>query len=137
VVSIQATALTYLAVVWGGVAAGLAGVAAGAVSRAAPVVVARLAAGQATGTGFGAWFVGHVSRTSVAVAAIGALSAIVALGVVGGADIALGGLAGWGIGVGLGLAIVRLRGQVDGDALGASVELTVAATLVLCVVLGS
>ena len=136
VVSIDAVALAYLATIAGGLAAGLACVVAGAASRAVPVILARLAAGRATGSGFGAWFVGRVSRFSVAAAAI---TAVVVIGVVGW----LGGVRRrrwWRGGTrrsasALGLGIVRLRGQVDGDVFGASVELAVAATLVACAVI--
>jgi adenosylcobinamide-GDP ribazoletransferase len=133
VLAIDAIALTYLAAIGGGAAAGLACVAAGAASRVVPVVVARLDARESTDSGFGAWFVGRVSTGSAATAAMVTVVAIVAIGVLGGAALAIGGLSGWGIGTVLGLAIVRLRRQVDGDALGASVELTFAVTLVACV----
>ena len=137
VISIDAVALAFLATTSGGLAAGLACVAAGAASRAVPVIVARLAAGRATGSGFGAWFVGRVSRFSVAAAVITAVVVIGVAGWLGGWAIGVGGATGLAIGAALGLGIVRLRGQVDGDVFGASVELAVAATLVACAVLAS
>ena len=40
------------------------------------------------------------------------------------------GLVGGLVGVGLGLGLVRVRGRLDGDVLGAGVELAFAATVV-------
>ena len=96
VLAIDAIALTYLAAISGGAAAGLACVAAGAASRAVPVVVARLDARRSTGSGFGAWFVGLRLDGFGGCGRDVALGAIVAVGMAGGAALAIGGWRGGG-----------------------------------------
>jgi adenosylcobinamide-GDP ribazoletransferase len=108
-------------------------VAAAGVARSVPVFLARLV-GPADGSagvdgsdgsdGLGAWFAGHVTSVDAAIAivtvallvgivAIAATSVLAAATVVGGV-----------IGTALGRAVAARRGGLDGDAFGASVELT-------------
>jgi adenosylcobinamide-GDP ribazoletransferase len=122
----------------GAVYAGLACVVAGAVSRLVPAVVARLARLEAVEGGLGAWFVRRTSTRDVAI--VVATCVVIALAssiVAGGAELIAAGLLG-GIGAtALSLVLVRLRHQLDGDLLGASVEITFAMTLFAAAVLAA
>jgi adenosylcobinamide-GDP ribazoletransferase len=134
VIALEAVALSMLVTGLGSVVAWLAAVVACAASRAVPVVIALLAAGRAGREGSGAWFVRQVDGVTAAVA----VGLAIALGVV--AWLASGGVAPWvaiagtGLGGALGLVVVRIRGQLDGDGLGASTELAFAAALVVTAV---
>ena len=138
VLGIDAAALADLLVERGLAVTGVACVVAGVVSRVVPVVLARIGATATPDGGLGAWFVRRTSILDVAVAVVTGL-AIVAGGAlaIGRPEFALaGGLAGAGS-VGLGAALVRVRGQLDGDLLGASVELGVATTLLVTAVIAA
>ena len=116
--------------------AGLTCVAAGAASRAVPVVVVGLARSRATATGLGGWFAEWT--TAADAAAAGAISVLVTVAcalVVHDWTLVGAGLAGGLGGVGLGLALVRVRGQLDGDLLGATVEMSFAGTVLAAAVL--
>ena len=134
VVALEAVALTELVGSLGAVTAWLTAAAACSASRAAPVLIALLAAGRAAGEGSGAGFARQVDGGAAGVA----IALVVAVGVV--ASLASGsvvpGLAtvGAGLGVVLGLLVVRARRQLDGDGLGASTELAFAAALVMTAV---
>ena len=133
VLAIQVAALASLAVLPGGggpVVAGMACVAAGSVSRALPVVVVLLRGDAIGRVGLGAWFaerVGVVDGVSATVSA--AVVAVVAVLLVGAIAFGAGIAVGAAIGVGIGLYLVRARRQVDGDILGATVELGFAAVV--------
>lgn len=132
VLGLESTSLALLVVDGRPLVAGLACVVAAAVSRAVPVVLGRLTRDYATGSGLGGWFavrattaasavaVGSTLLVGLAVAVLLGSSVLAAAGVIGG----IGGLA-------IGLWLVRLRGQLDGDLLGASVELSFALSLVV------
>jgi adenosylcobinamide-GDP ribazoletransferase len=117
--------------------AAIAVLAAVAASRAAAAVAPLLARGVgAWRDGFGGWF---AERTS-AVASLVAAASAAAIGLAG--ALAVGGptplaaaLGGLGIGVAATLVLRRLRGAMEGDALGAVVELAFAGAL-LAAVLG-
>jgi adenosylcobinamide-GDP ribazoletransferase len=133
VLGTQVTALATLAGVAGDrgpLVAGIACVAAGAVSRALPAVVVLLRGDVVSRVGLGAWFAERVRPVDGAIATLTA--SVVAAGatwMVGaiafGAAVAVGAIAGLAIG----LSLVRARRQVDGDVLGATVELGFAATV--------
>ena len=131
VVAIEASALAAIATAGGAASAAGALLIAAVTSRTVAVVTTASERTRAAPDGFGAWFAARV-RPGVALGAaiiaglIGAAVAVL-LGTVG---IAIGGVAGAAVGIGIGAVIVRWRGQLDGDALGAVVELTVAAVLV-------
>ena len=129
VVAIEAVALVELLAGVGRLDAWLAAIAACAASRAAPVVVAFVAADRAAAEGSGAWFARQVRGRTVAIAV--ALVILVALltGLAGGVVGALGAPVGAALGIGLGLVVVRARGPLDGDGLGASTELSFATAL--------
>jgi adenosylcobinamide-GDP ribazoletransferase len=130
VVGIQVVALAGLASSAGGPVAGAAFVAAAVVARALPVIAVVLARSRVERAGFGGWFAARVRPADAVVALSLATVLIVGLAViVGSLIVVLGGLIGAVVGLALAGLIVRGRGQLDGDGLGAIVELTVAATL--------
>ena len=136
VIAAQVAALASLTTRPGPLSAALTLIAAGAASRALGVVVVRTWRSRAPADGFGSWFAGRVSSRAVVVAAGTAASVAIGAGAILGAPllavgVALGTLAG----LGMAAAIIRVRGQLDGDAMGAAIELTAAAILVAVAVL--
>jgi len=119
-----------------GVAA-LACIVAAAGSRVVPVVVVALPVGQPAGQGLGAWFAAGTGRTS-ALLAVGSALAIALLAMAVAARPALlgGALGGVVLATVVGGGLARARGGLDGDGLGALVEIAFAAILLLTV-LGS
>jgi adenosylcobinamide-GDP ribazoletransferase len=118
--------------------AGSAVVVAMVVARCVPVVTVRLDHRQAApDSGFGAWFAGQVHPRDVVVAVILAAVSVAAVGVVAGSVLpGIWALAGLSLGVLVSLAIRAMRRGLDGDGLGASIELTVLATLATAAVVG-
>jgi adenosylcobinamide-GDP ribazoletransferase len=131
VLATEVAALAGLASSSGGWLAGAALVVAATVARTLPVVAVQLAPGRVPPDGFSGWFARRVGQVDgvVAVLLAAALTAGVALAV-GSVVVALGGAAGAIAGLVIAGAIVPLRGQLDGDGLGAIVELTFAAALI-------
>ena len=131
VLGIEAASLALLAIDASPLAAGIACVAAGAVSRGVPVILVRVARRRAPPDGLGGWFAARTTNVSVSLvvgsAAVLCLAGAFVLG--SPAVLAAGGVGGIG-GVTLGMGLVRTRGQLDGDLLGAGVELSFALTLV-------
>ena len=128
---LDAAALATLASATSGWLAGLALVVAAVGARTIAVVAIVVERRRIAADGFGAWFAARVRPP----AAIGAMLIAVAIGAVlaviaGSPALAIGGLAGAAIGLGLAHGITTWRGQLDGDGMGAIVELTVAAILV-------
>ncbi len=132
VLGLDVVSLATLAGTLGAAVAGLACLAGGAVSRAVPVVVGRIARSSATGVGLGGAFVQQLTAADAVIASSTALAVagIAALGA-GSSPVLLGSLVALPVGVGLGLAVVHVRHQLDGDGLGAAVELSVAAMLLV------
>lgn len=131
VLGVQVAALvSLLATPDGPRVAAAACVGAAAMARAVPVVGARLWRRHARGDGFGSWFATRV-RMGDAVMAVVIATAVAALAAEVAGSVALG--VGLGFGAGLGVLvlgwIVWRRDRMDGDGLGASVELTVALAL--------
>ncbi len=111
-------------------------VVAGTVSRLVPVVLARLVTSRRPRSdGLGGWFIDRVSSLDAVVAVVSGVAVVALAAVVAGSAIPAVG-AGGGLAVGLlaGAAIAAGRGQLDGDGLGASVELTLATTLAACAI---
>jgi adenosylcobinamide-GDP ribazoletransferase len=130
VLGIEVVALAGLASSAGVPIAGAVFLVAAVVARTLPVVAVVFAPQRADAAGFGGWFAARV-RPADAVVAV-AIAALVGLGLailVGSAVVVLGGCIGAAAGLAAAAIIVRGRGQLDGDGLGAVVELTVAATL--------
>ena len=133
VLATEVTALASMAVLPGGSGpqvAALACIAAGAASRALPVVVALLRGDAVSRVGLGAWFAERVSVVDGVVASLtAAVVAVIAGVLVGAVAFGAGIAAGAALGLGAGLILVRTRRQVDGDVLGATVELGFAAVV--------
>ena len=112
-------------------------VVAGAGSRAFAVGVAFVARGRAVGDGMGARFAASVSSVAVFVAGGSALAlSVLAVPAVGPIP-ALALIGGVAVATVLVAAVVRARRQLDGDGLGATVELTFSAILLAGVVAAS
>lgn len=127
----EIAALGSLAGTVGAVATGCALTAVAACSRILPLVVARLA-GRAVADGLGGWFAQRISAAAVLVAGVSALSIVLAGAWLAGPGswvviVATGGTALIGAIVAAG--IVARRGGLDGDGMGAIVELSVVAGL--------
>lgn len=113
---------------------------AGAGSRLLPVLVAALErpADEALATaGSGAWFARQVRLTDVVAATALALAITVVVSLIVGSWLpAVAGAAGVALGLGASAAIRHARGRLDGDGLGASVEVTTVLTLVAAAIGG-
>src|SRR3954470_5370497 len=136
VLGTEIAALAGLATSGSGFLAGAALVVAATVARTIPVVVVQVAPGHVQGEGFAGWFAERVGQLDgiVAVTLATGVTLVVAIAA-GSTTVALGGGLGALVGLGAATLIVTLRGQVDGDGLGAIVELTVAAGLTATVLL--
>jgi adenosylcobinamide-GDP ribazoletransferase len=131
VMGLQIVAMVSLIERSGAVQAGLACVVGCAGSRVAPVIVARAAASKAREGGLAAWFAQQSTGWDAVLAASSAAGVAVLAGILAGSQgLIAGAVLGFAIGTGLSLGVIRLRGQLDGDGLGAAVELTFAASLV-------
>ena len=138
VLGADVTSLALVTIDAGTLVAGIVCVLAGTVSRVVPVVLARRNGDQATTTGLGAWFAARVTARSVWTAVGSALLVLLVAGLALGGNAAvtvgaagvLGGLGGLVLGAGL----VRARRQLDGDVLGATVELSFALTVIVAAV---
>jgi adenosylcobinamide-GDP ribazoletransferase len=131
VLATEVAALASLVTAAGALTAGAALVVAAAVGRTAPVVAVVLAGSRANGSGFGGWFAARVGRVDAVVAVVVALVVTAGLALaVHSIGIAVSGIAGAGAGLAIAAVIVVGRRTLDGDGMGAIIELTVAASLV-------
>jgi cobalamin synthase len=123
----EVAALAGLASSGGGWIAGATLVVAATVARTLPVLAVQLAPGRVPPDGFGGWFARRVGQVDGVVALVlaASITAVVALAA-GSVAVAIGGAVGAIAGLAIAGAIVSLRGQLDGDGLGAIVELTLA-----------
>jgi adenosylcobinamide-GDP ribazoletransferase len=137
VLALDVAALASLAATAGPVAAAIACVAAGAVSRTVAVVSGLALRSNATGR-LGSWFTERLRPSDAAIAVtsaaviviLGALLAGSVGGAAAGQSAAVGAVAGAAVGLAAAWLIVARRGQLDGDGLGASVEISFAAVVV-------
>ncbi|MFL5642574.1 MAG: adenosylcobinamide-GDP ribazoletransferase [Chloroflexota bacterium] len=130
VLGTEIAALAGLASGGSGWPAGASLIVAACVARTIPVVAVQTVPGRIPRDGFAGWFAQRV-RTFEGVVAV-SLATAVTLAVAaaaGSTAIAFGGAIGAVLGLAAAALIVTLRGQLDGDGLGAVVELTVAAVL--------
>jgi adenosylcobinamide-GDP ribazoletransferase len=110
-------------------------VACAAVARLVPVVAVLLVR-DAGGPGFGAWFARSVRRADALVAVLLAAAIVTGASIVAATSIvAVGATAGGLIGLGVTVGLIRARGGLDGDGLGAGVVLAGMAGLVATAVL--
>ncbi|MDO8484647.1 MAG: adenosylcobinamide-GDP ribazoletransferase [Candidatus Limnocylindrales bacterium] len=130
VLGLEVATLTLLVTGSGPLFAGVTCVVAGTASRTVPVALVRLARSRASAGGLGTWFAGRATTPDAAVALTTGLAVTIAGGLaIGAPALLVAGLVGGIGGVALGLGLVRARRQLDGDLLGASVELAFAATV--------
>jgi adenosylcobinamide-GDP ribazoletransferase len=114
-------------------------VAAAGVARSVPVFLA-LSAGPADGShgsnsadgseGLGAWFASHVTFVDAAIAVVTVAVLVGIVAVAATPVVAAATVVGGAIGLALSRAVLGVRGGLDGDAFGASVELTFVAIVV-------
>jgi adenosylcobinamide-GDP ribazoletransferase len=138
VIGLDVAALAAVLASAGSIVAALTCVVAAAVSRAVPPAVARVAPRSMTSSGLAASFGARVTTRDVAVglATAAAIALSVALAAER-AELLVAGIAGVAIGIGASVELARVRHQVDGDLLGAGVELAQAGCLVVAAVLVS
>jgi len=139
-----------IVVILGLAVASIAEVAAGGGLRAAAVVIAAAALSRATAPvwavavgrhrraagGLGTWFADEVGRGAAAFALVTAVLIVLVLVEFAGPGVALASLVGLAGAAIVGLILVRLRGQLDGDGYGAIIELTFAAIVLSAALLG-
>ena len=130
VLAIEVAALVGIATAGGGWLAGAVLVVGATVARTMPVLAVQFVPGRVPADGFAGWFARRVGPLDAVIALVLAVSvtAVVALAA-GSTVIALGAVVGACVGLVVTAVIVSLRGQLDGDGLGAIVELTFAAAL--------
>jgi adenosylcobinamide-GDP ribazoletransferase len=150
VLGIQAAALASIGSSLGPRGAAAALVAAVIASRAMPVlaphvtaaVLDRGVAASVARSGLAGWFVASIRRrdeviaVGLAIALVGVVAALVGRSGGDAVMIALGAGAGALAGLATWAAVVRARGQLDGDGIGAGIELTMTAVLVATAVFG-
>jgi adenosylcobinamide-GDP ribazoletransferase len=139
VLGLQVAALAQLAAAHGPIVAGIACVVAGAGSRALAPALALLARSRVAPDGIGRRFADGLTARGAAIAILTAIAvgfagsllagSAFAGSITVGVSLAVGGLVGAILGLALGLGLVRLRRQMDGDVLGATVEISAAAIL--------
>ncbi len=127
----EIAALGSLAGTVGAVATGCVLTAVAAISRILPLIATRLA-GRAIADGLGGWFAQRISAAAVLVSGVSALSIVLAGAWLAGPAswvviVAAGGTAL--LGAIVAALIVARRGDLDGDGMGAIVELSVVAGL--------
>jgi adenosylcobinamide-GDP ribazoletransferase len=127
----EVAALASIAGAAGVVLSASAFVAVAAISRVVPVVAVQTALARSTSPGLGSWFGATVSRTDAVVAAATAALVLAAAMAISGAGWTLLVAAVVELGVGLATVatLVRLRGSLDGDGMGAAIEISVVAGL--------
>ena len=131
----QVASLASVSASSGAIVAGAIVVAAGAVSRWVPVLAVTTFRQRVARDGLGAWFGARVSAGDAVAGAV-TTAIVVGLGaVLAGWPIAFAGLGGAAIGLAGTALIAGARDRLDGDGLGASVEITMTATLALLAVL--
>jgi adenosylcobinamide-GDP ribazoletransferase len=105
-------------------------VTAGGLARVAPILLIRSSRVEPRPGGLGAWFARSVTARDVTIAVATAGGLVTALALATSTLDARASLIGGATGIALGWVVAAWRGGVDGDSLGASVELTFAAILV-------
>lgn len=130
VVAGEVAALASIASTGGPATAAWALVAAAGVARSVPVFLA-LAVGPVDGSagaygsdGLGAWFASHVAIVDAAIAIVTVAVLVGIVAVAATPVIAAATFVGGATGLALSRAVLALRGGLDGDGFGASVELT-------------
>ena len=139
VIAAEVAALTSLIGSIGAVTGGLALIAVAATSRVVPVIAARATRATA-GEGLGSWFADRVTIAAVVVSAGTAALVVVAaawLASTSGWIVGVAGLGAGGLGLAVAAVIVGRRGGLDGDGMGAIVELSAVAGLLAAAVVAA
>jgi adenosylcobinamide-GDP ribazoletransferase len=111
--------------------AGAAVIVAAVVGRTLPVIMVVFARSHVEAGGFGGWFAARVGRGDAVVAVVTTVIVTAGLAIATGwTAIAVAAVVGAVAGLVVAAAIVTGRRQLDGDGMGAIIELTVAASLV-------
>jgi adenosylcobinamide-GDP ribazoletransferase len=135
---LEVASLDQLIVRSGALAAACAMVVAATVSRFGPLLVTIAYGGRATESGLGAWFASRLTRADVVVAALTAGTVVIAVGLTWVQPwVIVAGASGLVVGLAVGAGLVRLRGQLDGDLIGATVELMFLSTLLFAAAFAS
>ena len=131
VVAAEVAALTSLVTSLNATIAAAALVAVAATSRVVPVLATLLIArlGARPTVTLGSWFAERVTTTGGALATGSAVLLVAALAAVGGSVVVVGATTAGILGLGVAAAIVALRDGLDGDGMGAIVELSMVAGL--------
>jgi adenosylcobinamide-GDP ribazoletransferase len=131
VLATEVAALAGIAGAGGDWLAGAALVVGATVARTIPVLAVQMVPGRVPPDGFAGWFARRVKPSDCLVAVVLAVALTVAVAVATGSPIvALGAGVGAVVGLVIAVVIASLRGQLDGDGLGAIVELTLAGVLI-------
>lgn len=135
VLATEVAALGGIAASGGGWLAAAALVVGTTVARTIPVLAVQIVPGRVPSDGFAGWFARRVKPSDGVVAVVLAAGLTVAVAVAAGSPIvAFGGAIGAVVGLAIAMAIASLRGQLDGDGLGAIVELALVAVLIVVAV---
>jgi adenosylcobinamide-GDP ribazoletransferase len=135
VLALEAAALSQLLTSGGSAFAALALVLAVAVGRAVAVGLAIAGRSLVTGGGLAAAFAGGVSaRDALLAAAVPLAVLVVAAGATRSTPLVAGLVAGVALAILLAAVVVRARGSLDGDGLGAGVQLAEAAVLAVAAI---
>jgi adenosylcobinamide-GDP ribazoletransferase len=128
VLAAQVAGLVSVMTVGGTAVAVAACVAAGAASRTLPVVLAWAGRGRGPAAGLGTWFLARVGPIDLAGAVLTtAVVTVIVASFAGSVAVLLAVAFGSILGLAAAFGLVHARGQVDGDLLGATVEIGFAA----------
>lgn len=131
----EVAALTSLASSLGPIATGLGLLAIVAVSRVVPVIAVRAFGRRPVADGLGAWFAARVSTKDAVLAAVSATTIVAGVGFATSWTVAGGAILGLVLGLAAAAAITTMRGALDGDGMGAAVEVSVVAGLAASAIL--
>jgi adenosylcobinamide-GDP ribazoletransferase len=110
-------------------------VAAAGVSRVVPISLVWATPQEARSVGLGGWFADRIGRLDVAVAVASAVAVVAMLAIAVRPAVAVDVVVGSLIGIAAGWLVAWRRGGLDGDVLGASIELSFASILATTAVL--
>ena len=110
-------------------------VAAAGISRVVPIALVWATPRDARSAGLGGWFADRIGRLDVAIAVASAVAVVLVLAIAVGSAVAVDVLIGSLVGIATGWLVAWRRGGLDGDVLGASIELSFVSILATTAVL--
>jgi adenosylcobinamide-GDP ribazoletransferase len=123
VLAAQVAGLVSVMTIGGTAVAVVACIAAGAASRTLPVVLACSDRGRGPAAGLGAWFLARVGPVDLAAAVVTtAVVTVIGASLAGSVAVLVAVVLGSIVGLAAAFGLVYARGQIDGDLLGATVE---------------